>query len=275
MNIKPLKKIMADNSPKLRHGKKLLNRWHFFPCFLFLFFSSLILFATKNTLAITKIIKAAIVFGNGGFVLQFYCLCSIFFSAWFSTPYFSPEEEVMEAEAALEDSRVVAAENLAAVVLRAPGSSMINMKRSNDPILFFSKAEKALILKAIDNVEMQTSAEIRVHLERKADQDILKHGSQIFEKIGMTKTDQRNGVLIFIGVASHLFAILGDVEINKKVDENFWNEIAKILQNKFKQNLFAEGLEEGIAKIGDKLKEIFPGERDDVNELSDEISYSK
>ena len=42
----------------------------------------------------------------------------------------------------------------------------------------------------------------------------------------------------------------------------------------FKENKFAEGLIAGILKCGDKLKEYFPYQNDDVNELSDEISFS-
>ena len=69
------------------------------------------------------------------------------------------------------------------------------------------------------------------------------------------------------------FAIIGDTGINKEVPENFWNEIEKSMSEKFKLGEFTEGLIVGIVKAGERLKKHFPHHIDDINELSDEISF--
>jgi len=141
-------------------------------------------------------------------------------------------------------------------------------------MLFFSKKEKKQIEKAIQDAEMNTSGEIRVHLERKAKADILSHAAEMFQKMGMTKTEAHNGVLFFMGVQSRRFAIIGDAGINEKVPPHFWNDIVEPMAQRFKEDEFADGLSEAILKIGEKLKEYFPYHRADINELPDEISYS-
>lgn len=151
----------------------------------------------------------------------------------------------------------------------------MNVERSKNPALFFSEAEKKRIIKAIVEAELQTSGEIRVHLERKARPHFFEHAKEIFAKLGMTKTEARNGVLIFIGIASRRFAILGDEGIHQKVPENFWDEIARKMQEDFKQDLFADGICHAVETTGEQLRKYFPyeGERD-LNELPDEISFS-
>jgi uncharacterized membrane protein len=89
----------------------------------------------------------------------------------------------------------------------------------------------------------------------------------------MHKTDLRNGVLFFLAVKDRKFAILGDAGINAAVPDNFWDEVKETVLAEFKQERFAEGLEKGILMAGEKLKEFFPYQSDDVNELPDDISF--
>jgi len=150
----------------------------------------------------------------------------------------------------------------------------MKIERSLNPILFFSKEEKKDVVEAIQVAEKKTSGEIRVHLERKLKDDHLKHAESLFEKLGMTQTEKRNSVLIVLGVKSKRFAVLADQGIHEKVGQDFWEELVGRMQAKFREDRFAEGLTEAIASIGKKLSQYFPYERDDVNELPDEISYS-
>ena len=89
----------------------------------------------------------------------------------------------------------------------------------------------------------------------------------------MTKTDALNGVLIYLATRDRKFAVLGDVGINEKVPEGFWNDVVEILGTHFKRNEFAEGISAAAIKIGEKLKAYFPHQADDKNELPDGISY--
>jgi uncharacterized membrane protein len=139
---------------------------------------------------------------------------------------------------------------------------------------FFSKTDELQILNAIRHAESNTSGEIRVHIENKCKIDVLDRAAQIFDLLKMQKTELRNGVLFYLAVVDKKFAILGDAGINAKVKPDFWDEIKAMMLGHFKKGDFAEGLSNGIIKAGEQLKEHFEHQDDDVNELSDEISYS-
>lgn len=151
---------------------------------------------------------------------------------------------------------------------------MTQIERSSEPTLFFSKQETDAIVRAIQEAERLTSGEIRVHLEKKTDGDIVSQGKSLFEKIGMTKTAARNGVLIYLCVQSRRFAVLGDTGIHEKVPADFWAAIAAELTRHFKEDRFADGICAAVELIGEKLKAFFPYHRADLKELPDEISYS-
>ena len=138
---------------------------------------------------------------------------------------------------------------------------------------FFSKEQKSEIKKAILNAELDTSGEIRVHIENECNGDALDRASYLFGKLKMDTTDLHNGVLFYLAIVSKKFAIIGDSGINKEVPENFWEEIKTIMAGKFKEGDFTEGLSTGITMAGVRLKKHFPHHIDDINELSDEISF--
>lgn len=140
---------------------------------------------------------------------------------------------------------------------------------------FFSETEKTQIVEAIKEAELNTSGEIRLHVEERCKADVLDRAAYIFEKLSIHKTELRNGVLFYLAVKEKKFAILGDAGINAKVPENFWDEIKETVISNFKEGKFADGLSLGIKMAGQKLKTEFPYQSDDVNELSDEISFGE
>ena len=89
----------------------------------------------------------------------------------------------------------------------------------------------------------------------------------------MHKTQARNGVLFYLAVRDRKFAIIGDEGIHKVVPENFWDAIKEQMLSQFKQGDFTSGLTQGIISAGEQLKKYFPYQKDDVNELSDELSF--
>jgi len=140
---------------------------------------------------------------------------------------------------------------------------------------FFTTQEKEDITIAIKNAELDTSGEIRVHVENTCKGDVKDQAAYLFEKLEMQKTEQRNGVLFYLAIKNRKFAILGDVGINKVVEDDFWDDIRDHMLNHFRENNFVDGLVEGITMAGQQLKKHFPYQKDDVNELSDEISFGK
>src|SRR5690554_4993836 len=137
----------------------------------------------------------------------------------------------------------------------------------------FTQDQKNEIINAIKEAELNTSGEIRVHIEKECPEDVLDRAAFIFEKLKMHKTKLRNGVLFYLAVKDRKFAILGDAGINARVPEGFWDEVKELMVAHFKNGELAKGLEEGIKMAGEQLKTYFPWQKDDVNELSDEISF--
>ena len=138
---------------------------------------------------------------------------------------------------------------------------------------FFTREQQEAIVRAIGEAEHATSGEIRVHIETSCKADVLDEAAWLFRKVGMQKTVDRNGVLIYLAINDRKFAIIGDTGINSVVPLGFWDEIRDHMKQRFSENLFTEGLTEGIIMAGRQLKEHFPRTRDDVNEITDTISF--
>jgi uncharacterized membrane protein YgcG len=138
---------------------------------------------------------------------------------------------------------------------------------------FFTKEQQEQILLSVKAAEEFTSGEIRVHIETSFKGDVLDRSAWLFKKLGMYKTALRNGVLFYLAIDDRKFAIIGDAGINAKVPEGFWEEIKDLMEKNFREGKFTEGLSQGIILTGEQLKTHFPHEKDDINELSDEISF--
>ncbi|MHA7130564.1 TPM domain-containing protein [Algoriphagus namhaensis] len=138
----------------------------------------------------------------------------------------------------------------------------------------FSEEDRAKIIAAIQQAELKTSGEIQVHIENRCKGDLMDRAAEVFETLKMYQTAERNGVLFYLAVADHKFAILGDGGINRVVPKNFWEQIKDQMQLKFKEGKFTEGLSLGIKMAGEQLQSHFPYDSDtDINELPDEISF--
>jgi len=143
------------------------------------------------------------------------------------------------------------------------------------PAEFLSKEDEKLIVAAIEKAEEQTSGEIRVHIESSCKSEVLDRAVNVFKLLSLHKTKERNGVLFYMSVKDRKFAIIGDAGINAVVPKDFWDTTKETVLDHFKKGEFTQGLIKGIEMAGNHLKQYFPHQKDDVNELSDEISYGK
>ncbi len=91
----------------------------------------------------------------------------------------------------------------------------------------------------------------------------------------MHATEARNGVLVYMAVRSRKYAVVGDEELHQRVGDGFWTDVVEAMRQHFAQDLFGDGIAAGVLQIGEKMREHFPYQTDDVNELSDEISFGK
>jgi uncharacterized membrane protein len=137
----------------------------------------------------------------------------------------------------------------------------------------FSPEDQQKIVEAIKIAELNTSGEIKVHIESHCKYDVIDRAADVFNKLGMANTTLRNGVLIYLAITDHRFAIIGDKGINEKVPDHFWADTRDTMQKKFKEQRFTDGLVEGIIKAGEQLKSHFPYSKSDTNELNDQISF--
>jgi len=138
---------------------------------------------------------------------------------------------------------------------------------------FFTAGDQQQIMHAIQDAEKNTSGEIRVHLDDTCSGDPLMRAGRVFTTMGMHRTENRNGVLIYLSIEDHKFAIVGDTGIDAKVPAGFWDSVRDIMLEDFSGGNYTLGLTKGIREAGDKLKQYFPYLQGDKNEMPDTISF--
>lgn len=141
---------------------------------------------------------------------------------------------------------------------------------------FLATLDQQQIMAAIASAEKETSGEIRVHVQPTVrGAEIRTVAEKTFERLGMTGTALRNGVLLFVVCDEQRFVILGDRGINEKVPAGFWDDIAARLTIRFKAGEFTDGVVEAIRSAGEQLKLYFPRVEGDINELTNQISVDR
>ena len=138
-----------------------------------------------------------------------------------------------------------------------------------------SHDERERVRHAVRAAEKRTSGEIRVHMDDVIEGSVLDRAAFVFEELDMHRTKDRNAVLIYVSVAQHRAAVIGDAGINAKLPHGYWNDVLHVLLSEFKVERYCDGLCNAIALLGEQLHAHFPHERDDSNELSDDISFGK
>lgn len=134
-----------------------------------------------------------------------------------------------------------------------------------------STIDDTKIIAAIAAAEERTSGEIRVVVLREKADDPVAAAQRQFERLGMTQTAARNGVLILLAPRSHTFAVIGDTGVHEKCGQGFWQELAEAMGEHFKRGAFTDGLVLGIARAGQLLATHFPRSPDDRNELPNTV----
>lgn len=140
---------------------------------------------------------------------------------------------------------------------------------------FLSKDDQNRISEAIANAEKCTSGEICVHITPKCSGEVMKVAEKTFNKLGLYKTERRNAVLIYVAYKSKKFAILGDQGINQVVPSDYWETEKDTLGKFLSEGKPGDGLCEVVRQIGDALSSVFPPVDNDLDELSNEVSYAE
>jgi uncharacterized membrane protein len=140
------------------------------------------------------------------------------------------------------------------------------------PKAFLTKLEDWRIVDAIGRAERNSSGEIRVYVSDKQVEDVLSEAKVHFLRLGMQKTRDRNGVLIYIAPRSRNFAIIGDIGVHERCGDNLWQVIASGMESHLREGRYTDALLLAIEKVGAVLAAHFPRQPDDENELPDDIA---
>lgn len=137
----------------------------------------------------------------------------------------------------------------------------------------FTTQEQEQIANAIADAEKATSGEIRIAIDKHCHGSAFERATQYFAELGMDKTAQHNGVLIYIAHEDHKFAIIGDRGIDSVVPDDFWETAQIAMKAHFMSGNLAEGIIAGVSLAGEKLALYFPYQNGDVNELPNDIVF--
>jgi uncharacterized membrane protein len=142
------------------------------------------------------------------------------------------------------------------------------------PKAFLNALDHERIVTAIRQAEACSRAEVRVHVSNRSVDDPAKAAAAQFEKLGMTRTAERNGVLIYVAPRSQKFAVIGDSGIHQSCGQSFWQEVAGAMEADFRAGRFTDGIVKGLARTAEALGTYFPRREGacDVNELKDEVT---
>lgn len=142
---------------------------------------------------------------------------------------------------------------------------------------FFTAEEKQQVLNAIQKAEQRTSGEVRIFVESRCRfVDAIDRAAELFFQLGMDKTAERNGTLVYVAVKDKQAAVFGDEGIHQKVGQKYWEEEVNKMMVCFKQAHLVDGLTQCVSDIGQALYEHFPYDRKtDKNELPDDIVFGR
>lgn len=137
---------------------------------------------------------------------------------------------------------------------------------------FLQRLDHKRITQAIRKAEGKSSGQIRVFIQRgEFEEDALPRAEQKFLHLGMHKTRDRNGVLIFVAPRVHKYAVVGDVGVHEKCGREFWQKLVDAMRGHFQKEEFERAIVHGINEVGEVLATHFPRTADTINELPDEI----
>jgi uncharacterized membrane protein len=143
----------------------------------------------------------------------------------------------------------------------------------------FGPGDLEAIAVAVGEAEKTTSAEIRVHLDRRLPThagvpagDALAHARHVFVRLRMHETTHRNGVLVYLAVEDRKLAIVGDDAIHAHVGDQYWTAVRDAMVERLRRGQAREAIVHAVRDVGGILQKVFPHQPDDRNELSDEVS---
>jgi uncharacterized membrane protein len=147
---------------------------------------------------------------------------------------------------------------------------------------FFTEADLDAIASAVRDAERGTSAEIRVHVERRVAHglrrrttDPMERARHVFAALGMHRTARRAGVLVYLAIEDRKLAIVGDEGIHARVGDDYWTAVRDRMVERLRAGAVRGAVIGAVSEVGTSLARFFPRGPDDVDELSDDVSLGR
>lgn len=142
--------------------------------------------------------------------------------------------------------------------------------------IYFSEDELKEIQFAADAVEKRTVGEIVLSFRNKKtllEKLYSNHelAMKDFETLGVHKTAERTGILIFIIFEEKYYDIIADEGIYAKIPDETWNKMEAKLKEEFRSKNYSAGVIALINEMGEILASEFPVRAGAVND--DELDH--
>lgn len=129
---------------------------------------------------------------------------------------------------------------------------------------------------AITASERDHQGELRFVVEAGLDLPALLRGQsareravEVFSELRVWDTEQNSGVLVYVQLIDRKVEILADRGINARVAQAQWDAVCRRMEQSFRGGDFARGALAAIEEITGLLRQHFPAEPGNINELPD------
>ncbi len=123
---------------------------------------------------------------------------------------------------------------------------------------FLTTDEEQSVVEAIRQAETRTSGEIRVVITSRWVLRPERHAARLFAKLGMVRTEGRNGALITLFTRRRRFVILGDSGLNAVVDPRYWERMAGDMTRHLREGRKVEALTTAIRTLSETMAAHWP-----------------
>jgi uncharacterized membrane protein len=140
----------------------------------------------------------------------------------------------------------------------------------------FPPAALEAIARAIAAHEKRHRGEVRFVVEAELgtmallrDQAPRARAVELFPRLGVHRTAERTGVLVYVLLADHRVEIVADQGIAAKVAQPEWEAACALMQEAFRAGRFEEGAVAGVSAVSALIERHFPAGEGNANELPD------
>lgn len=136
-----------------------------------------------------------------------------------------------------------------------------------------TSAQLRLLEHAVADAERGHRGEVRVHVEARCKSgDPLARAGELFEALGMRKTADDTGVLLYVALGDRACAVFAGEGIHGAEGPAFWQEVVDCVARGFEHGDPIAGLEMALLRIGELLRVAASGEDRSGDELPNRVS---